>query len=60
MWMIETLARAEGVTVCEEEGATSPTHVITERKFSLTQLFDIFFGLKGKLSPLATKKVGPF
>jgi len=50
-WVLESLARAEGITAAHTRGVQGerlPIHRITFRKFDFTALFDMFAGWKGK------------
>eukprot|EP01118_Nematostelium_gracile_P009667 TRINITY_DN3269_c0_g2_i2.p1 TRINITY_DN3269_c0_g2~~TRINITY_DN3269_c0_g2_i2.p1 ORF type:complete len:486 (-),score=108.49 TRINITY_DN3269_c0_g2_i2:80-1537(-) len=48
-FVLEVMARAEGVTAIKENRELKPNHEITWRRFDFTVLCEIFGGLKGKI-----------
>jgi hypothetical protein len=59
-WVLEVLARAEGVTSSLSMNSSEPpvpNHQITFRKFDFTSVFELFVGYKGDFSILHGFKI---
>lgn len=50
MWMIDSLARAEGILSCQEDKTSYPMHAIGWRKIDMTALAELFSGISGKIT----------